>query len=525
MVQRLSYGDLEAERAQDSKLETWSFLAPLSILKREEKRIIAGYASIDVIDRQNERIRLPALQRAWERFIASPNFANIHVLHGNCPIGKPVIKPYVDAKGQKWFSHVDKVGLMLVCELRDDLEYANQAWKLIEQGRLKSFSIGGQVLKPKELICEDGCHWEIPELEIHEISIVDVPAVKGADFIIVKRGEDAHLADLLVGLHDRIIVFRDYISLVGSTSEKGEGKDFDLLVRDREDSQLRRHIETLFNKHYPGLWEKLDWIWGDPQGPHDQHIPLYDLCLVRREPLEVVQMQSREGKLNKLRKDKRIRDKEMTGEESGTAVAPPAAPEGSVPSSPPAEKQAPTQADPLLLEIKGMLEKLLNMLEEQKAKKPPEEEEEEDKEKAKPKPEKYPYKDKYPDKKSLPDWFAKLADTLGEESALVTLHVLGPEAEKLVPVDQPPAEEGEGEEDTGTKEVGAEGEVKGAEEIMAEMKAAIASEVEKKLLERLPAGKVVKRTPKVAITKEPTFEDLFGKSWNEIHRLAGGAGI
>jgi hypothetical protein len=155
---------------------------------KEGRRIVAGYASFDVIDRQNERITNDAMKEALAKFMSNPDFANVHVMHGNCAVGK-VIESYEDMNGTLWETKVDEIGTFIVSELRDDIKRANQTWELIKDGKLKSYSLGGLALSPKKWECNDAglCYWEIGKLELHEFSYVERPAVRGADFVIVKE--------------------------------------------------------------------------------------------------------------------------------------------------------------------------------------------------------------------------------------------------------------------------------------------------------------------------------------------------
>lgn len=169
-----------------------------------ERRVVAGYASFDVIDRQNERITDTAMRDALDKFMSNEDYANVHVMHGNCAVGK-VIPVYTDMNGERWETKVDDTGTFIVSEIRPEgeLKRADQTWQLIKDGNLKSYSVGGLALSPKELVCPDtgSCHFVIDELEIHEFSYVDKPAVKGADFIIVKQ--DGNLRLNLDGLDPR----------------------------------------------------------------------------------------------------------------------------------------------------------------------------------------------------------------------------------------------------------------------------------------------------------------------------------
>lgn len=164
---------------------------------KDERRVVAGYASFDVIDRQGEKITHEAMKTALDKFMSNPEFANTHVMHGNVAVGK-VIESYKDMNDVVWETKVDDTGTFIVSELRakGELKRADQTWDLIKAERLKSYSIGGLVLKPKELVCDDGsCHWVIDKIEIHEFSYVDRPAVQGADFVIIKN-EDGFSFDV-----------------------------------------------------------------------------------------------------------------------------------------------------------------------------------------------------------------------------------------------------------------------------------------------------------------------------------------
>lgn len=165
---------------------------PITNISKNDKdrRVVAGYASFEVVDRQGERITHEAMKKALAKFMSNLDFANLNVMHGNCAVGK-IIESYKDMNDELWETKVDDTGTFIVAELRakGELKRADQTWQLIEEGRLKSYSLGGIALAPKERVCPTTgeCHYVINDIEIHEFSIVDRPAVKGADFVIVKN--------------------------------------------------------------------------------------------------------------------------------------------------------------------------------------------------------------------------------------------------------------------------------------------------------------------------------------------------
>jgi len=86
-------------------------------------------------------------------------------------------------------------------------------------------------------------------------------------------------------------IIHGFISLIGSTAERGSGNDIDLLIRmSKPNDYLRRAIETRIRKMFPENIDEIcpiHFVWGDEAGAHDTYIPLYDLALVRTEKKKV----------------------------------------------------------------------------------------------------------------------------------------------------------------------------------------------------------------------------------------------
>jgi len=275
----------------------------------EEKRIIAGYASIEQIDKQNEIIPIEVLKDAWERCYEDGKI-RLHLMHTNIPVGE-IIDEYEDSEDVVHKTGVDDTGLYIVCQIWDNTNKANEAWDLIKRGVLRGFSIGGEALS-KSTVCNGSCFNRIDKMDLHEISLVDNPANPDATFRILKRDELQKRIEWLEKFKD-MIIFKDFINLVGSTAEKGEGHDVDCQVRlpsnltvkcphclrlFKVEHPLKRHIHTRFYKMFQDDIEKgnLHIFTGDPEGPHDVYYPLYDLALVRSYPVKRVEMNFEEEK-------------------------------------------------------------------------------------------------------------------------------------------------------------------------------------------------------------------------------------
>ena len=158
-----------------------------SILKSADDLMIGGYASIEIVDKQNDLITLDALKDAVKKFMEEPRFRNVMTNHSNVQVGE-VVDSYRDKTGRLWKSEVDDVGFYVVIKLRDDIEKAKEVGRGIRKGSLRSFSIGGQALrKVKKSHEKMGEYNEISKLELHEITICEKGINPEARFDILKQ--------------------------------------------------------------------------------------------------------------------------------------------------------------------------------------------------------------------------------------------------------------------------------------------------------------------------------------------------
>ena len=159
-----------------------------SIIKsRSDDLMIGGYASIEIVDKQNDLITLKALNEAVTKFMQDSKFRNVMTNHSNVQVGE-VVDSYRDKTGRLWKSEVDDVGFFVVIKLRDDIEKAKEVGRNIRKGSLRSFSIGGQALQKVKKSNENlGEYNEISKLELHEITICEKGINPEARFDILKQ--------------------------------------------------------------------------------------------------------------------------------------------------------------------------------------------------------------------------------------------------------------------------------------------------------------------------------------------------
>lgn len=184
--------------SEEAKLVKANLDNDFSIIK-SDNLVIGGYASIEIVDKQNDLITLDALQEATKKYMAERKFRNVMTNHSNVQVGE-VLDNYRDKNGKLWKTEVDDVGLFVVIKMREDIEKAKEVSRGIRKGTLRSFSIGGQALsKKKQTHKELGEYSEIEKLELHEVTICEKGINPEAKFDILKmeKKEGEEMTDKL----------------------------------------------------------------------------------------------------------------------------------------------------------------------------------------------------------------------------------------------------------------------------------------------------------------------------------------
>jgi len=170
----------------------WSAVGSDFIMKSETKNgdlYIAGYASVDMVDKQGDRIPSDALGKAFDKFMGNKAFRNVQLAHSGIQVGE-VVADHTDSQGRLWKSEVDDHGLFVVCKIRSDIQKAREVQKQIRDGDLRAFSIGGQALfRVSKHTPEHGNHREITELELHEVTLCKKGINPEARYTILKMDE------------------------------------------------------------------------------------------------------------------------------------------------------------------------------------------------------------------------------------------------------------------------------------------------------------------------------------------------
>jgi len=210
-----------------------------SIIK-SDNLVIGGYASIEIVDKQNDLITLKALDEAVTKFMRNTKYSNVMTNHSNVQVGE-VLKNYRDSTGRLWKTGVDDVGFFVVIKLREDIEKAREVGREIRKGTLRSFSIGGQALEKKKRTSEElGEYNEISKLELHEVTICEKGINPEARFDILKQD-----VNKMTELENALSELNNLIKEANELKKEGEELPLEELDTTEEELELQAAPEEL----------------------------------------------------------------------------------------------------------------------------------------------------------------------------------------------------------------------------------------------------------------------------------------
>jgi HK97 family phage prohead protease len=202
--------------------------------------VVAGYASVEMVDKQGDLITRGALKDAFGKFMKADGFRNVQLAHSNIQVGS-VIPSYADSSGRVWKSEVDDTGMFVVIKLRGDIEKAREVASEIRKGNLRSFSIGGQAFERVNKSDQTrGDYREIRRMELHEVTICEKGINPEAQFRILKEDTGDNMTNTMSELQ----------SVLERLSKKLDDKDKDKDEKDdkKEDKESKeKGIEDLLD--------------------------------------------------------------------------------------------------------------------------------------------------------------------------------------------------------------------------------------------------------------------------------------
>ena len=198
---------------------------PLVLKGFGDDLVVAGYASVEMVDKQGDLITRGALKDAFKGFMKAEGFRNVQLAHSNIQVGT-VIPSYTDSNGRVWKSEVDDTGMFVVIKLRGDIEKAREVASEIRKGNLRSFSIGGQAFeRVNKSDATRGDYREIRRMELHEVTICEKGINPEAQFSILKEDTGDTMTDPMTELQN--VLERLSKKLDDDEDEKKKKKDED----------------------------------------------------------------------------------------------------------------------------------------------------------------------------------------------------------------------------------------------------------------------------------------------------------
>lgn len=155
------------------RIVSFDFNADLKGGKGSKSRFISGYANKNVVDRTYQRVDPIAYLSSKDDFmLKNPVMFFNH--DWNEPIGK-----IVELK-------VTEDGLFVKGQIGEGYDLADKVWKMIEQGLLRTFSIG---FRPKKIEYDAEEEVEvIKDLELLEVSVAAIPVNQDSIFEVSAKG-------------------------------------------------------------------------------------------------------------------------------------------------------------------------------------------------------------------------------------------------------------------------------------------------------------------------------------------------
>jgi len=151
-----------------------------------EKRIVSGFATLDNIDRQGDRVTAEASRRAFENFRG-----NVRLMHQPIPAGKVVnfrTETFFDPNTNKQYS-----GVYVDTYVSKG---AQEVWEMVLDGTLTGFSIGGNVKDSESVLDGESKNSVriIKDYDLVELSLVDSPANHLANIFSIQKTDNGDIA-------------------------------------------------------------------------------------------------------------------------------------------------------------------------------------------------------------------------------------------------------------------------------------------------------------------------------------------
>jgi uncharacterized protein YoxC len=148
----------------------------------QERRTVSGFATLDNIDRQGDKLTPESSKEAFSNFRG-----NVRLMHQPIPAGKVLSfreNTFYDPKTSKTYS-----GIFVDAYVSKGAE---DIWQMVLDGTLTGFSIGGRIMDSEPVVDEESGESIrlVKKYELMELSLVDSPANQFANILSIQKSKD-----------------------------------------------------------------------------------------------------------------------------------------------------------------------------------------------------------------------------------------------------------------------------------------------------------------------------------------------
>lgn len=148
----------------------------------EERRTVSGFATLDNVDRQGDKLTPESSREAFTNFRG-----NVRLMHQPIPAGKVISfreNSYYDPKTAKTYR-----GIYVDAYISKG---ADNIWQMVLDGTLTGFSIGGRIMEFENSVDEETGEdiRLVKKYELMELSLVDSPANQFANILSIQKVDD-----------------------------------------------------------------------------------------------------------------------------------------------------------------------------------------------------------------------------------------------------------------------------------------------------------------------------------------------
>ncbi len=147
---------------------------------------IYGPASVEIVDKEKDRIRASALEVSLPQLLRR---GRLSLSHQDIIVGE--ILPELAVGDRQYKTAVFKDRLMVLGDVWDDTEASQETRKRIQNKELKSYSISGHIRKGGSAsVCDSsGCYRDVFKLDSHAVTICEEGMNPAAKFEVLQKSE------------------------------------------------------------------------------------------------------------------------------------------------------------------------------------------------------------------------------------------------------------------------------------------------------------------------------------------------